>query len=425
MAYTLFFVIDAHAGALHDALSRALTSFSSLPPHVADHLLWWSLTILERTFAPALLGATFLIPVGFVARVRAGHRDPLDVVRSWIANHAAWNRTVIFAAPVAWAILLGANVLERQVYVHAFDLRVYTILAAIPQIGLGALVLTALAKAASRGLLAATLDEDHAERAEVEAAEITFRAVAVIRETRAAVGLVGAISIAMAAWAVAMPIATLAHSSLVLAALGAYVMATIGGAALFRRASRITVGLDGVLVHGTSRTRFFAYRDLDEARMRGGDVELLRRGRVVLRLQFHGEDASRREAVLARLRETILIAVQRRDGSAERIAQSVSVDQLACVSLGGGDYRQAALTREQLWELVEGPMTDGATRTAAAGAIATSSDESERVRLRVAAEHCAQPVVRVALERLSEIDDIEEVPLASATLLPLPSPSHR
>ena len=426
-AYALFFSADVHSAASHDAL---VAWFAPGWRNVADHLFRW-LTVLWETFDVTLLGSTFLVPLGFVARLlarsraRAGHRDPFDALRSWIAMHPVWTRALILAAPATWAALLAADVLHDLRYVHA-DLRVYCVMAAVLQLGLGAVVQIAMGKAAVRALLAPTLHDRQAERAKVEGAEITFRAVAVTRETRAAVGLVGALSIAMATWGMIMPIRTLAHSPLVLIALGAYVAAAIGSAVLFRRASRITIGLDGVLVHGSSRTRFFAYRDLDEARMQGGDVELLGRGRVVLRLQFHGEDASRREAVLARLRETILFAVQRRDGTAERLAQSVSVDRLACVSLGGGDYRQAALTREQLWELVEGPMTDAATRTAAAGAIATSSDESERIRLRVAAVHCAQPLVRVALERLSDVEDIEDRPPASAHLRPaVPSLSDR
>ena len=77
------------------------------------------------------------------------------------------------------------------------------------------------------------------------------------------------------------------------------------GAFAFRRASRVAIGLDGVHIRGTSRAQFFAYRDLDSARTKGSDLELVRRGKVVLRLQLHGEDAARRDAVLARISENI------------------------------------------------------------------------------------------------------------------------
>ena len=135
--------------------------------------------------------------------------------------------------------------------------------------------------------------------------EIAFDAVAVTRETRAAVGGMAALSSRMVAWIASLPIEALYHDAPVVAAALAYVAAALGGAALFRRASRIAVGLDGVLVTGTSRTRFFAYKDLDGARASGTDLLLLRGDRVALRLQLHGEDAARRDAVLERIRAAI------------------------------------------------------------------------------------------------------------------------
>ena len=47
----------------------------------------------------------------------------------------------------------------------------------------------------------------------------------------------------------------------------------LSSALLFRRASRVAVGVDGVRVAGTSRTRFYGYKDLDGVRVNGGDVE--------------------------------------------------------------------------------------------------------------------------------------------------------
>ena len=193
-----------------------------------------------------------------------------------------------------------------------------------------------------------------------------------------------------------------------LAVIGAYVAATLGGVVLFTRASRIAVGLDGVLVKGTSRERFFGYRQVDSARVRGGSIELLRGKRVLLRLQLHGKDAARREALLARLQASIGRAAAEREQAATSFVASASSAQLTQIAHGAGDYRQSAMSREQLWELLEGPAIDTATRRAAGEALAMTGDASERRRLRVAADHCAEPAVRVRLHALLDDEPLTE-----------------
>src|SRR6202041_3264287 len=108
--------------------------------------------------------------------------------------------------------------------------------------------------------------------------EITFDAVAVTTETRAAVAAMVALN--LAALVVAIWSDRAIHDPRVLAGLVGYAAVALGGAALFRHASKVAVGVDGVFVKGTSRTRFYAYRDLDAARVDGGDLELVRRDRV-------------------------------------------------------------------------------------------------------------------------------------------------
>jgi hypothetical protein len=71
-------------------------------------------------------------------------------------------------------------------------------------------------------------------------------------------------------------------------------------------------------------------------------------------------------------------------------------------SLGGDSYRFPSISREQLWDLVEGPAADASTRTAAARALSAALDVSERARLRVAAAQCAEPRLRVALETVAD-----------------------
>ena len=68
---------------------------------------------------------------------------------------------------------------------------------------------------------------------------------------------------------------------------------------------------------------------------------------------------------------------------------------------GATPYRHAALTREQLWALVEGPTTDRAARTAAATVLAETMDDADRARMRLAAVHCAEPRLRIAIGALA------------------------
>lgn len=217
-------------------------------------------------------------------------------------------------------------------------------------------------------------------------------------ETRAAVAAMIALTIA----ACVLPFAANPNDPRVVGALVAYAVVALGGAALFRHASKIAVGVDGVLVTGTSRTRFFAYRDVDGARADGNNLVLERKGRVVLRLQLHGPDAARQQAILARIQESIERVRGAQGARAVRLAASASGEQLARVASGGSDYRTASLTRDELWALVEGPAVDAATRAAAAEALAKTGDDSQRARLRVVAESCAEPQARVALQALVE-----------------------
>jgi hypothetical protein len=210
----------------------------------------------------------------------------------------------------------------------------------------------------------------------------------------------------MALWGSTAPLATL-HASPFLVALAAYIASAAGVAVAFRRASRIAVGIDGVYVGKASGTRFFAYRDLDDARPAGADLELVRGGRSVLRLQMHGDDAGRRDEVLARIREAIDGAKQAPARGADLLVRAMPASKVASAAGGASSYRQASLSREQLWEVVEGSTTDTATRTAAAEALADKLDPADRTRLRVVASLCAEPRLRVAIAALAGEEPVE------------------
>ena len=90
-------------------------------------------------------------------------------------------------------------------------------------------------------------------------------------------------------------------------------------------------------VSGSARTRFFAYRELDDAQARGDDLVLTRGARIVLRLQLHGKDAARRAAVLERIRGAIRRAKDERRDPTTDFVSTASGEDLTRAAFGAGD----------------------------------------------------------------------------------------
>jgi hypothetical protein len=93
---------------------------------------------------------------------------------------------------------------------------------------------------------------------------------------------------------------------------------------------------------------------------------------------------------------------------------AASHEALARIADGAaGDYRAGAVSRDGLWSAVESPATHANARAAAARALARSGTDDERARLRVAADRCADPQVRVVLTAIAtgrdeDIDEVDE-----------------
>jgi hypothetical protein len=421
-------------GALWAALAL-VASYTAVPWTVGRLLRWIDLGIwrwfpdeptrnaldslfvtVERVVVPtywlAVAAATFLVPLGLLVRqfarrrIRSGDRDILERPRAWAKRRSAVALAMVAAPAAAWTTALDYAL-------HRFP--VHDGGSTPPVVGVAFLVLvafagvTALGRVGLRALLAPTLDPaDVAAPPALERDEIVFSAMAVTQETRAAVALSAASAIAAVCTVVALP------------ALGvALALFPAALAAAYYRASRIAVGIDGVLVRGTSRTRFFAYRDFDEVRIRFGDVVLVRAGRTVVRLQLHGEDAIRRDAIVTRIRGALARVAERRAHATEEFVESATPAQIARAVSGAVDFRLPPLSREALWEIVEGSTVDADARAAAAAALSRAFDAPDRARLRVAAAQCAEPRLRIALEALDE--DRDDADDAATTQRPLPA----
>ena len=240
--------------------------------------------------------------------------------------------------------------------------------------------------------------------AQVAPDETVFRAVAVTARSRAIVfGALG-MSLAMIGVVSSMKLAVIGSGPLALL-VPAYAVAAFAAARWFQTASKIRVGADGVFVRGTSKTRFYAYRDFDAVRVAGATLVLMRGMQAVLRLELHGGDMNR-GAFLAERMETALAAARNVSGAESLLAHGRN-------ALGATDYRNASLSREQLWELIEADGTAGDARAAAAQMLTPSLDAGERARLRVAAAHLADPKVRVALETFAEDARLPLPPVAT------------
>ncbi len=299
---------------------------------------------LAAGFLTVFVASVGLVPLGVLARtlararVRAGGADPFGRARDWVGSHPGWVRAITAVPAALWALGVGweasfawADVGERLGTWASFGI-----------VGvLAAAGMTALTRAGVRMLVAPVVDDSEPRATEVARGEITFDAVAVTGETRAAVAAMAALSVG--AFVLAVSSERAFRDTNILVTLAAYAAIALGGAALFRSGSKVAVGVDGVLVRGTSRTRFFAYRDLDAARVEGSELELVRRDRVVLRLQLHGEDAPKRDAVLARIRGAIDRVKEGLGAASAQLVTAATAAELARAAGGGADYRAAAL----------------------------------------------------------------------------------
>lgn len=370
---------------------------------------------LAASYTAALVAASLVVPLGAVvrlvarARVRSGFRDPLDRMRDFTKRRgAAW---MLAATPALWWLAVSVRMALRWQYPYyggpEMPFEVLAPILALP-LGVAFVAHLLLARSGIRALLAPTLAADATKEATADG--FSFDAVAVTKETIGAVAGLAGLSVVMAALAFALPTATLVRNPAFLASLLGYVGVAVGGTLLFRRASRISVGLDGVFVSGSARRRFVPFSEIDDARANGSSIVLTRGDSVVLRLQLHGEDAIRRDALAERLRKAIQTAAELRNSPDVHFVKTARQDALERAANGASSYRETAPTRDKLWDLLESPAVNAEGRKAAATALVRESSDAERVRLRVAAEHCAEPSVRARIYELLEEDEEDEEP---------------
>lgn len=371
--------------------------------------------VLPAVFVSMPFAAAFVVLVRFFVRAqhRATDKDLLQRLREGMMGHPrlTW---LASAAPALYAVV--ATFLRDPPHVNGLSASL--VWASSMLAGLVSVAVAALFGRGILHVLASPVAEPSPE--EEHAGGYTFSAVAVTREARAAIGALGALSLAVSGALLAVPWrALLQHETGIGVGVAAYVVLAALAAALYRRAARLTLGLDGVRVSGSSRARFHAYRDLDGVTVTpSGEIHLQRGRGTPLRIQLHGPDAARRAAVVERLRASLREA--RASSAAHRLAEAATASHLGQAARGEVDYRRAGASREELWEVLEGSAPASAARTAAAAALSVGARAEERARLRIAAQRCAEPETRAALLRVAageDEDDPPEVPAARAKVV--------
>jgi hypothetical protein len=191
--------------------------------------------------------------------------------------------------------------------------------------------------------------------------------------------------------------------------------------------ARLEVGRDGLLLWKRYGSRYLPYSSLEDVWGQATTLVVKPRGHKPMRLNVSQGSRADRE----QLCEAI---VRRIEESREVFARSNPVEGAAALVAPGGrsvgqwrhqvrelaksrSYREAVLDADRLWRVVDDPSMVPATRAGAAMALAAIDDES-RGRLRIAAEACADPKLRVALAHVADGGRDEEMEAALAPLLP-------
>lgn len=379
---------------------------------------WWTSRFVDPMWTVVAFASASVALVALAFRQARGAmagsaRDPVIKLRDLLRRHP-WVGRVLPWVPA----LLQAPSLVRYVLRPAEAANLWATYSRTtgPLALLAVGSLTALAVHFALRSLDVIADRPADTVTTVDRDETTFLAVAVNARTQGAVLGVFALTVAMI-YGVSQPHFWMRDAAGGLP-LAAYAVASLGFAAWFRKASTIAVGRDGIFVRGTSKERFYSYQDFDEVRLAGMHFDFHRAGKRVLRLQLHGTDDARAEALAERIRAAL--ALSHRTDGAHLLARSAVAGSLGRAARGATDYRQPSVSREQLWELVEGEATDRQARLAAAEALAGASGADDRARLRIAAAQVADPKVRVMLEDLAD----DEHQAAAASVIDAAKPAR-
>jgi len=204
----------------------------------------------------------------------------------------------------------------------------------------------------------------------------------------------------------------------------------------FSEKANVYVGADGVHIRRfLVRPRFVAFEDIASVKKDDRNVTILLRdgGKIEMHQParpgakvwgaFFADRADEARLMVERIAEG---AARAPEGitAAARLARGTRTTREWLRDLGRAtdehaSFRDAALPDEQLWRVVEDPSAAPTARAGAAVALRGRLDDHSKARLRVVADACAGPKLRVALEAVAGDLALEE------SLEALEDPSER
>jgi hypothetical protein len=179
------------------------------------------------------------------------------------------------------------------------------------------------------------------------------------------------------------------------------------GAPIGLVANTIRIGADGLLVDNRLDSRFVSWQDVASVKptWRGLSLEL-ENGKsvpvpITSRFYLSANEKDQQQAMLERIEEARRAFATRAVSVAatklERAGRDVSQWLAALAAPDAGGFRDASMRHEDLLAVLESQASPTA-RLGAAVMLARKGDETEKARIRIAAEACAEPKLRVALE---------------------------
>jgi hypothetical protein len=176
-----------------------------------------------------------------------------------------------------------------------------------------------------------------------------------------------------------------------------------------------SVGSDGVLMSGPLRSRFVPFADIESA-------AVVAPGKLVLRTRAGAEIIRWMTGPAAdAAAELIQSAIGADPGGSENLRRQLRREgendigawlaRLRALA-SHEPYRAAVLAGDSLWRVVDDPNASGVERAAAAVVLGAAATDDERARLRRAAARMASPPVRVAILRVADPVNDEELAVA-------------
>lgn len=196
----------------------------------------------------------------------------------------------------------------------------------------------------------------------------------------------------------------------------AAILPVLAGSAYLMPA-RIAVGADGLLYRMRLGSRFFPWSEVESLSPTGRGVAVVLKSGERCEIPTAGRAEMREYELLAQA-SLLARAAEARDAfhrgvvpdAGARVARLGRTKEkwVAALRDREGSFRDAPLRTDDLWKVLESPAASATARAGAAAVIATEATEEDRARLRIAADVCAEPRLRVVLDKAAAGADVFE-----------------